>query len=646
MEGDGRERKRRRDETAEYYYDSMGQGNYHFDNSAASIDPHMTGFSAPAASGRLEPAKLQEIESLLKLLVDFCNQLDNVQMDACHVYQQRNIFMNTFLVAGATAETVKYLEIDYLLNALRYIDNHLTNARMDACHVYQQWNSCMNTLLAPATNNNRNANPHTKLRISERSAFTPYNEYVLRQQEAAARAEKKRCQSSFQQIEAEHASIQRDKSSTGILRTLVPNIECINKKSETGFTNFGQRGAARQFGNGMTRAADGLQDVQPKSKTEGNGAVSEASEQKASDEIEDNNTPESNTSCENWMKQYHALKAFWDKHGEYPTGCKSSLGIWVNAQRFSYKSKAKNRDTSLISSKVAERIRLLESLPKWTWDFNEPIIEHTGPGGVTVKISASQERHQKEWLTRYHQLKTYLETNKKYPLTNSDSLGRWIHTQRCSYRRLNSKKAVDRGGWPKPLESERIHLLEQLPGWKWDDSENSASRPHQTAWSRKFNELAAYLQNNDGLFPPPHWKDGHQETKALSKWISGQRLDFQQGKLEDSRIRNLESLPGWSFTKSLLRVGNPEGITRAQKEDAQWLERFNHLKSYLQQKSSLYPPGCSSRKVAASIQSLVRWISSQRRAYKDGTMPQDRRQKLSTLPGWSFTEQLPRSSKK
>jgi len=652
MEKYGWERKRQRVGTAEYY-DSMS--HQRFDNSVAPIDPRVLGSAAPAGGTTLEATNQKEIVDLLNALSYLEHQRSLAQMAASNVYQPQSSYLHP-MPAGARLGPTMQREFESLLNSLLSFYNQLDNAEMDACHVYEHWTNCMNAFLAQSTvttainNNNYRTNTPTKLRVSERSAFTPYKEYALRQQEAAARAEEK-SRLSFQQIEAAAALIQWDESSLRSREAQLRNAGCIEKNSKKGFTHVGQGVEHQPSGNGITGAADGLQDVavplaarkESSNDTESDGVVN-ASARIPPHEAEDNNddnTLESGRYCENWMRQYDALKAYCNKYGEYPSGYKSALGVWVNTQRSSYKSKAKNRDTSLMSSTVAERIRLLESLPKWTWDFNEPTIEHKGTAGVTVKLSANQDRYQKEWLVRYNELKTYFESHKKYPITKNDSLGSWIHTQRSAYKRLKNKSPVDRGGWPKPLESIRIHLLEQLPGWKWDNSENSASRPDHTAWSTKFDQLVAYLQNNNGLYPPSHWKDGHEDTKSLSRWVSGQILEFKRGKLEDCRVCNLQSLPGWSFTEPLLTVENPEGLTRADREDAWWSERFNHLKSYLQEKNNLYPKDRSG--APASIRSLVKWIYSQLRAYKNGTLAQDRREKLSTLPGWSFTEPLKRA---
>ena len=643
MEGNGRERKRRPDPTEEYNNDGMHashMGCSFFDNSVASIKPPMNGYSDPAVGSTLEAARHLEIESMLKSLVNTYNQLDNAQLDACNAHQHRITNTNTSLDVHGGMEPTDHPEIEYMSNLLSSFDNQPTNGHMDAYNVYQDSPSCMNAPLAPSSDNTMRTTKHTELRISKNSAFTPYNEYALRQQQAAARAEEESRLLLLQQIEAALVLIQQDMPSPRSGEILMPIAEHTSKKSEAHFTGLGQRDDAGLIENAKTHAANDPQDMPPSSKNVNDRAI-KASKKRKSHKDNHDETLESSRSPENWMKQYDSLKAYIDKHGEYPSAYKSTLGVWTSTQRSRYKSKAKNFDSSSTSSMVAERIGLLESLPNWTWDFNEPTIEYQGPGGTTVKISLSQQRHQERWLKSYSELKIFLEKNKRYP-TMKESLGKWIHTQRSAYKKLKSKHQVARG-WPECLEAERIRLLEQLPEWKWDNSENSANRPDHKAWSKKFNELAAYLQRNNGLFPPPHWIDGHQETKSLSKWISGQKEEFNRGKLEQHRVQALESLPGWSFTKPLSRVGNAEGLTLAQKNDALWLERFNSLKSYLQENNNLYPSDKRSLDVPAPIRSLGQWIHAQRRAYKDGTLAQDRMQKLSTLPGWSFTEPLARS---
>ena len=76
-----------------------------------------------------------------------------------------------------------------------------------------------------------------------------------------------------------------------------------------------------------------------------------------------------------WMGKFAQLKAYVEKHQEYPAISSGALGKWVSAQKSQYENYNNSSDRILNSDPPeAERRRLLESLPRWTWDW--PIYHH------------------------------------------------------------------------------------------------------------------------------------------------------------------------------------------------------------------------------------------------------------------------------
>ena len=156
----------------------------------------------------------------------------------------------------------------------------------------------------------------------------------------------------------------------------------------------------------------------------------------------------------------------------------------------------------------------------------------------------------------YKQLKEFVDEHGRLPMTKGNSLGKWVRTQRVAHQTANNPTII-RKGWPNCLVLERTLLLEKIPGWTWNDCENSANRPDEVKWMERFNELLDFLNANDDMYPIPHWKKVNSyENKHLSFWIATQIGEYKRGNLSEKRIRYLKSLPGWSFnSKALKRVG-------------------------------------------------------------------------------------------
>ena len=123
-----------------------------------------------------------------------------------------------------------------------------------------------------------------------------------------------------------------------------------------------------------------------------------------------------------WNQNYNSLKKYLARHEAYPITHSGSLSEWANTQRRAYKRNAISPD----------RIRLLESLPGWSWAPDTDA-----------------------WNQNFDLLKKYVAQHKAYPLKKSESLVEWIRSQRRAYK-------------GKHLSADRIRRLESLPGWSWD----------------------------------------------------------------------------------------------------------------------------------------------------------------------------------
>jgi hypothetical protein len=194
-----------------------------------------------------------------------------------------------------------------------------------------------------------------------------------------------------------------------------------------------------------------------------------------------------------WFESFEYLKKYIKENGHANVPMKfkykdCNLGAWVGNQR------------RISTKQDVKRIKLLESLPQWSWDVLEV-----------------------QWLENFEYLKKYAKENGhaivparfKY---KDCLLGRWVRRQRES----------------ETLDEKKISLLESLPKWAWD--------PLEVLWNENFEYLKKYVKEN-----------GHANMSRrvkyrgfnLGAWVNAQKL--MKEKLTINRRKLLESLPGWKW---------------------------------------------------------------------------------------------------
>jgi hypothetical protein len=179
------------------------------------------------------------------------------------------------------------------------------------------------------------------------------------------------------------------------------------------------------------------------------------------------------------------------------------LGSWVAATRTAY-----HRGRL---SKV--RIRLLEAIPGWQW---------------RAKINDSFERH--------YQALLRFAAREGHPLVPSDhrerglDLSVWCDGRRSDYRHGQ-------------LSTERIELLEQIPGWHW--SYKTCRFEHFFSLLLKFVARTGHAR-----VPASHLEDGEQ----LGSWLVERRRRHRGSPTNRQRmadtpeqVQRLAALPGWSW---------------------------------------------------------------------------------------------------
>lgn len=281
-----------------------------------------------------------------------------------------------------------------------------------------------------------------------------------------------------------------------------------------------------------------------------------------------------------WGKKYEKLVAFVSDHnGQLPSQKaedpeEKRLGQWVSDQRKAFKKEQLD----------AERIQRLEAMDGWIWDTLAATWAKT-----LVEVAEFIAEHERQ-------------PQKEAKNLEEQRLGRWVCAQRAA------KKGQ--------LDAERIQRLEATPGWNWDGRAD--------AWTRILVKVIKFVDNHDGRLPPSSGED--PKEKKLGRWIDMQRTAYRKELLETERIRQLETIPGWTW--------DPHADT--------WNTTIIELIDFVSEPNNQLP---SQKAKDPEDRKLGRWVSTQRRAKKKGELDAERIQRLEAIPGWTWVGQMgPRRS--
>lgn len=273
--------------------------------------------------------------------------------------------------------------------------------------------------------------------------------------------------------------------------------------------------------------------------------------------------------AEKWESAFRILERYSSENGScrIPDGYSIDgvqVSSWVVTQRSNFTKGALSQD----------RQRRLAELPGWSWNLANDA-----------------------WESAYAQLAAYV--NDKGDLSGLRSLtfeginlASWATIQRTSY----AKGAI---------RSDRVRLLEAIPGWSWD--------PVGDAWERAFAVLFAYVEEHGHSRVPQGYEvDG----VALGDWVTAQRGKRTKGKLPDERRLLLEASPGWEWDP----------------KNAKWDNVFAFVEAYAKKHGNCrVPPGPEIEGT-----SVRNWVITQRRFRLKGMLSEGRRRRLARLPGWSW----------
>lgn len=302
-------------------------------------------------------------------------------------------------------------------------------------------------------------------------------------------------------------------------------------------------------------------------------------------------------STEAWEEAYGRLLTFVEKNGHarsamsgpdtMTASASTSLGAWCSRQRTLHKR-------GLLP---AERVALLEALPRWSWTPRE-----------------------EGWWEAFDALADYVQVHGRYPTQARNHTFEWkgrrvaqfVNEVRQAYKKDGRGNSH---GWLHQFP-DRIAALEALPGWVWNERD--------AEWEEHFAQLVRWVEANghsdprqgdliDG-FDIGRWVSKQRSRLSGNTYMDNRRGEVRTEQLSQQRIDRLRALPGW--------VDN----TR----EAMWEEGYRLLRTYVDEHGQVPPQ----RKFLIGDFDIGRWIASQRHRYAKGTIEPERMRRLEEIPEW------------
>lgn len=268
-----------------------------------------------------------------------------------------------------------------------------------------------------------------------------------------------------------------------------------------------------------------------------------------------------------WLEAFERLREFVIENGtsQVPSTHRDKygkpLGKWV--------AKLRSKREQLNENQV----KLLESLPSWSWD---PFEDQWESAFLELRDLANEQG----------------QTAFSRRLTFSDgrSVGGWIIKQRQTRNQLSEEKK---------------RRLESLPGWSWD--------PYGESKQSTVSHLKIFVEEFGHANVPQKYVSGHGFKLGYS--VGKIRNDYLKGRLDTRLIEFFESLPGWSWNA---RVDL-------------WHSRFQLLKDFIEEQNRL-----PKNHEIYRGEKLGWWTKVQRSYKKKGDLDKQKIELLESLDLWSW----------
>ncbi len=226
----------------------------------------------------------------------------------------------------------------------------------------------------------------------------------------------------------------------------------------------------------------------------------------------------------------------------------------------------------------------------------EELVEVLGPSVSLSTIRQSiaadcVESFGASWDERYGELLAFNRDHghTRVPLIGISSLANWVSVQRRNHK--TGKLSLD-----------KVRRLTEIK-FDWN--------PENTDWEANFDALLAYVNEKGNSRVPQSYKT--DQGVYLGVWVSTQRGN--KNSIEHSRRIKLEALPGWTWNRL----------------EQAWEDQYLLLKEFAERTGhTRVPRGFTT----PDGHRLDVWVLKER--MNKESMPITRRQKLESLPGWTW----------
>ncbi|KAL7536840.1 LOW QUALITY PROTEIN: hypothetical protein ACHAXR_007432 [Thalassiosira sp. AJA248-18] len=249
------------------------------------------------------------------------------------------------------------------------------------------------------------------------------------------------------------------------------------------------------------------------------------------------------------------------------------------------------------------------------------LYQQAAPGGGKIQDFAKKEKGKKsskgvdrvemKWNMRYQELIDFMEEHghvnvpKEFTYKYSPPLGHWVGRMRYLHK-------------AGKLDPERLRRLQEI-GFEFVISKTKDIK-FSVVWDKSFQALKAFKDMNGHVEVPNGYKP-QPDMAELDGWITRQRKHFRDGKLPDHLKSKIQELG-----INLGGRGRPFGI----ESEEMWSRNYKALAEYCSENGD-----CDIPEKYDDDRELGKWVKTQRDAYSDGMLPEDRVTMLNQI-GFNF----------
>ena len=161
---------------------------------------------------------------------------------------------------------------------------------------------------------------------------------------------------------------------------------------------------------------------------------------------------------------------------------------------------------------------------------------------------------------------------------------------------------------------DKVNFSKEINIEEWESNIDGKIWKMVDDWNYKYNTLKEFVKTNNNKLPVEESKDATENR--LGKWCSRQRLNKKNGKISNEKIKLLEEMDGWIWSR-----------------DDLWDNRLLELKKWIVINKKM--PSQISKNIIEK--SLGKWCDIQRQNKKSGTISNKRINSLGEIKEWFWS---------